>query len=577
MAMERPAANVGDDVRPAALGAGLVIELDRQQARAVLFSSVEGQGRFVAASTAPSTALPPIDDAAVAVKQALRDIELQTGLTLVGPDGVQLPAHDDMGVTYLAITGQPAPPVRLTILAVGASPVADALHAAARRAIAVVDVLGAGVRSVEGVLSGALLEQQLRAFRPDAVVLVEGTAVDAEWSTATGTLAALVNDGALQQIIIVAREQHQHVAAQVFGEHADLRGIDPSEFATAEIAAALEVELNTLYEARIDARGALGSSSPAPFVSLIRAGDLVTRFAARRRGQTVVSVAAGDGAVIHRAAPDGGETTVRPDLDVTHNIRGALALDPRLIANWLPFAMSAEDITHWILNRGLRPFSVVESPRDVVIESAVLTACLRDAWAGGPDAPADLIIGGRPVSAWRSAALGVFALLNAVQPRPASGLLDVILDRDGLLPAAGAIGEQSPALAADAVELDLLHPTASVVVVAGAGSEGDLAVRGQLRRAGGETVRFTVPYGSLHHLPLAPGHEATLTLSCEPRFTIGGHASADEVTFGDTTPLRGSELGIVIDARGRPLQPANDPTLQATRVATWLEDLGVRV
>jgi hypothetical protein len=577
--MEQSGVGTSSDVRPAALGSGLVIELDRHQARAVLFGSVEGQGRFIASSTTASTTLPPIDDASVGVKQAIRDIEEQTGQALLGADGVQLPPSEDIGVNYLATTGQPAPPVRLTVLATGASSVATALIAAARRAISVVDVVGAEVRSAEGNLTGAALEQRVRDFRPDSVVLAEGQSAEAEWTTAAGTLAALVHEGVLSQIIIVAREHFQQIAAQVFGEHADLRGIDPSEFSTAEIAAALESELNAIYEARLDARATVQSSVPSRFVSLVRAGDLVTRFVARRRNVSVVSVSAGDGTVVHRASMDAGETAVRPEFDLAHNIRGALALDPRAIAQWLPFTMSNEDITHWVLNRALRPFSVAASPRDEVIESALLTAYVRQLGDAGASAAAeiDMLIGGRPTGGWRSPGLAVFALLNAFQPAPATGLVEVVLDSDGLLPAAGALGEQSPALAADAVELDLLRPAATVIVVTGSGSEGDLAVRGQLRHGDGDAVRFTVPYGSIHHMPLPDGQHATLTLSCEPRFSIGAHPSTDEMVFGRATPLLGSEVGLIIDARGRPLPAVSDPTLQAARVATWLEDLGVRI
>ena len=575
--MEQSGADTGGDVRPAALGSGLVIELDRHQARAVLFASVEGQGRFIASAVTASTALPPIDDASVGVKQAIRDIEEQTGQSLMGADGVQLPPSEDIGVNYLATTGQPAPPVRLTVLATGASPVATALVAAARRAISVVDVVGAEVRTAEGNLTAAALEQRVRDFRPDSVVLAEGESAEAEWSTAAGTLAALVQEGMLSQIIIVAREHFQQIAAQVFGEHADLRGIDPSEFSTPEIAAALETELNTLYEGRLDARSTIASTVPARFVSLVRAGDLVTRFVARRRNISVVSVSAGDGTLVHRATAETGDTIVRSEFDLTHNVRGALRLDPRAIAHWLPFTLSTEDITHWVLNRALRPFSVAGSPRDAAIESALLTAFVREMGGADADAAVNLIIGGRPTGGWRSPGLAVFALLNAVQPAPQSGLVEVVLDVDGLLPAAGALGEQSPALAADAVELDLLRPTATVIVVTGSGSEGDLAVRGQLRHGDGEAVRFTVPYGSIHQLPLPDDQQATLTLSCEPRFNIGAHPSADEVVFGSTTPLLGSELGLIIDARGRPLSAVSDPTLQAARVASWLEDLGFRV
>jgi hypothetical protein len=281
--------------------------------------------------------------------------------------------------------------------------------------------------------------------------------------------------------------------------------------------------------------------------------------------------------VVHRAAGESGETLVRPEFDLAHNIRSALALDARAVAQWLPFTLSNEDIAHWILNRALRPFSVAASTRDALIESALLTAYLRDSGGMEADANVDLIIGGRPTGGWRSAGLAVFALLNTIQPTPASGVVEVVLDADGLLPAAGALGEQSPALAADAVELDLLQPTATVIMVTGTGSEGDLAVRGQLRAGDGEAVRFTVPYGSIHRLPTPEGQQVTLTLSCEPRFSIGAHPSSDEVIFGRDTPLRGSEVGIIIDARGHPLAAVTDPSLQAARISTWREDLGVRV
>src|SRR2546423_7093447 len=86
-AMEGPHAESADEVRPAALGTGLVVELDHRVARAILFASVEGQGRLVASTSVPATTLPPIGDPSIAVKQALREIEEQTGFTLLGSDG----------------------------------------------------------------------------------------------------------------------------------------------------------------------------------------------------------------------------------------------------------------------------------------------------------------------------------------------------------------------------------------------------------------------------------------------------------------------------------------------------------
>jgi hypothetical protein len=578
--MDTPAAGMNADVRPAALGTGLVVELDRQMVRAVLFASVEGQGRFITAHALPSTALPPIDDATVAVKHALRAIEEQTGFALLGPNGVQSPVVDHVGVDFFAVTGHPATPLRLTIVALGDSPVVAPIVAAARRSVAIADLPGARIRTSDGVISGALFERHLRAIRPDTVVLIEGSSTEAEWSSAVGTLVSLVHDETVPQIIIIAREEYQNDAAQRFGEQADLRGIDPSAFSSADIANALETELHAAYEARFDPRASVASDRRPHFAGLVRAGDLVTRFLARRRNQTIVALACGDGTTLHIAAPDGGDAVLRADLDVATNVRAALDLDPDLIARRLPFSVTHEDIAHWVLNRALRPFTVASTPRDVAMEAAVVTALLGAAWDEQMSAyqgRVDTIVAGRPFSNWGAPALALLSIIDIVQPMPDSGLVEIVFDSDGILPAAGAIGEQSPALAADAVELDLMHPAAHVVVVNGTGSEGDLALRGQLQLDNGEVVRFTVPFGSIHRLVVPEGRTASLLLSCEPRFTIGRQPSTDDVVFGRATPLAGSPLGIIIDARGRPLPAAGDTTLRTARMASWLEDLGYKV
>lgn len=579
-AMESPEVDSGNDVRPAALGSGLVVELDRQYVRAVYLGSVEGHGRLIASATSRSTALPPIDDASVAVRKVVRDIEEQLGLELYGGEGIETPSRDDVGVDYVAVTGQPVAPTRLAIVPLGESQVSRALVEAAGRSIAIVELVGPEVRTGDGVISGALFEQHLRAFRPDTVVLVEGSNAIVEWSTVIGTLAGLAAEGAAGQIIIIASEHYQHQAAQMFGEDADLRGIDPAEFPAAEIAAALEAELHALYEARLDPRSTVATHGELRYVSQVRASDLVTRFLARRRQQSVVTVASGDGTTLHWASGSSSEARARPDIDVFTHVRGALALDPDQITRWLPFVLANEDLAHWVLNRALRPFSLAEAPRDVAIESAIITAPLRDLWASfqaSRDAQVDVIVAGRPWAQWPDPTLAVFSLLNIFQPNPAGGLVEIVLDVDGIVPAAGAIGEQNPALAADAVENDLMVPTASVIVVRGSGSDGDLAVRGQLRLAHDEPLRFSVPFGALHHIPLPPGKEATLSLTAEPRFSIGDHRSGEEIVFGRATPLRGSDVGIIIDARGRPLQLPGDTASRASRVASWLEDLGTRI
>ena len=558
------------------LGSGLVIDIDRHSVRAVLFDTVGGHGRFVTASECASTVLPPIADPSTAIRQVIRSVEQDTGMTLLGDHGVQSPRQGQAGVDFIALTGQPAPPVKLAFVPIGNAALTTTLVAAARRTISIVNIFDRAVRTDDGTLSGTMLESSIRAFQPDAVVILDGDNTQSEWATAVGTLSSLSAEGAISQIIIVARDQYQQQAAQTMGEDADLRGIDPSEFSPADIAAAIELELHSLYDARVDARSMVASGQPLTVVGRARAGDLVTQFLARRRDQTVTVVSVGDGTVIHSASPDSSLIGIRPDVDAHANIRSALRRDARHFLRWLPFSMSEEEITHWILNRALRPSTVSDTPRDRLIESAVVIEALRLVWddlAPAEHRHHDLIVGGALFASWDSPGLALLALLNALEPQPAGGVVEVALDLDGLFHAAGAIGELSPALAADVVERDLLLPLASVIVVNGEAREGDLAVRGTIESERGGSRQFSVPAGSIHQLGLGADESAILTINCEPLASVGNSAPGDEVVLGQNTRLRGGDLGIVIDARGRPLGPSIDASLQAARMSNWLSDL----
>ncbi len=140
--------------------------------------------------------------------------------------------------------------------------------------------------------------------------------------------------------------------------------------------------------------------------------------------------------------------------------------------------------------------------------------------------------------------------------------------------AAGAMGDLSPALAADVVERDLLMPLASVVVVKTSGAEGDLAVRGEIAYESGQSQPFSVPAGSVHRLDLAGDEAAVLTLNCEPGAAVGGSERGATVVLGEQSRLRGGTLGLVIDARTRVDAGAGDAQNQAARVSGWLNDLG---
>ena len=80
-----------------------------------------------------------------------------------------------------------------------------------------------------------------------------------------------------------------------------------------------------------------------------------------------------------------------------------------------------------------------------------------------------------------------------------------------------------------------------------------------------------VPYGSLAVVPLLPGERAALTLRPEQGLDIGaGAGKAATPQF----EIEGGAVGIVVDARGRPLELPTDVDRRQARLLDWFQSTG---
>ncbi|MEZ4521032.1 MAG: hypothetical protein R3A46_05240 [Thermomicrobiales bacterium] len=555
-------------------GASLVIDVDAHIVRGVLFDSVEGQSRFIASAQVPSTLGPPISDLTVAVREVISILEEQTGMDLDA-------GENDSALGPYAITGFPIRPLSVAIVPTGQQALTPILAVTGRATASIVHILTDNVRTEDGVLSSTLLESRIRGIRPDIVVLLEGDRAQSEWASAVGTFGNLMPDGIPDQLIVLASEEFQQYLIQALGDGANLTGLDPSQYEAHEVASALEAELTDLYEQRVGAEPRMGVSRDLKYVSRLRAGDLATRFTARRLERSVVSVDVSSGTAINWSTMHAGGSLARPDLDVHANIRALFGIPAGVLRSSIPLDMSQDDLGNWILNRALRPRVKSALRRDQLIESGLLTHVVSSAWRdleGVVSDQIDIIIAGEGFCFEYDPALGVMALINGLQPAPLNGVVQVLLDPDGLLWSAGAIGDLSPAVAADVIENDVLAPAATVVVVEGTGTEGQPAVSGKLTYEDGETIEFSVNYGSMRRLSLGEGDQATLILTCEPGFAVGGSNPGEQIQIGPDDGLRGGEVGVIIDARGRPVF-ADRETLAAGQedVRRWYLDLGIEL
>ncbi|HNB54807.1 MAG TPA: hypothetical protein PK530_22860, partial [Anaerolineales bacterium] len=86
----------------------------------------------------------------------------------------------------------------------------------------------------------------------------------------------------------------------------------------------------------------------------------------------------------------------------------------------------------------------------------------------------------------------------------------------------------------------------------------------------GEEEKMEIVQGSLQKIPVPPGEDVKLTLQPLNRADIGmGRPGVG----GGVNVKRVGELGIVIDARGRPLRLPNDPAERQSLFRQWLKVL----
>jgi len=347
-------------------------------------------------------------------------------------------------------------------------------------------------------------------------------------------------------------------------------------------------EMDTLYRerkvARIPGFGGLSAWSSVAVLPTTRAFGYLIQYLARQYALNVVGVDIGGATVTVASVIDGHFTSVsRNDLGLSHNVtRVSTEAGFENILRWLPFDMEVTEAHNIIANKQLRPTTVPQTRRDLLLEQAIAREALRltlveaqQSWAGRPSAPypglfpfSDLIVGGGGVLAHASHyGQAALILLDALQP---IGVSNLALDVTSMSAPLGVTATIEPLAAAQVVERDGFLSLGTVVAPVGTAREGEIALQLKITYEDGRALEMEVPYGSLEVLPLSAGHKATLELRPTRKFDIGLGAKGK----GATTELEGGAVGVIIDARGRPLTLPATRGEQQAKIQEWLWGVG---
>lgn len=575
----------------------------------------DGQYRLVVRGEAPTTVEAPFDDVTVGVVNAVREVEELSGKTIVGPDGGKpiAPAQDEKtGVDLYLSTSSAGGGLQMTVTGVVKEMSAESAQRAALGAGAIIiDVIAVndGRKEYERV-------ERLRQLRPDMILMSGGTD--------GGTVDHLVEMGemlvsadpkprlgiGLQLPVIYAGNKDAFPPVnELIGDRVALRQVDnlrptmERENLGPAREAIHELFLEHVMQ-QAPGYGKLSSWTSTGIMSTPNAVGKIMQTIAEQRGIDVLGVDIG-GATTDVFSVFGGvfNRTVSANLGMSYSICNVLTeAKVENIKRWLPFHVSDADLRNQLRNKMIRPTTIPQRMQDLQIEQAVSREALRLAFEhhkslargltgvqqkrtigealtqGGTgqtlvDMMAlNMIVGsGGVLSHAPRREQSALMMMDAYQPE---GFTLLTVDSIFMMPQLGILSTVHPEAATQVFERDCLIYLGTCIAPVGLAKPGEPCVEITFQ---GKTE--TIPFGSIRVLPLGfksgsdgEPEEAEIVVKPERNFDVGD-GKGREIR----RTVQGGVAGVIIDARGRPLQVPTEDAARVAKLSEWLTAMDIPI
>ena len=566
--------------------------------KVALLGIVEGHYRLLARAQAPTTIAPPVADVTVGMRHALQTIERITGRVLLQDGAIVVPQRDDgAGADGVALATSVGGPLQVLATGPGRDALAGLLHRAIGGLFVQLDALPPAPRIETSPAEWQQIVTQIRGLHPHAVLIIgspfgaahsQGTIEEAAGAVAMwlDTLREPMSatDTSAQQTLPVIFSGSANDAATVstvlYGHAAT---VQPVEALSPSTLTPLSRAVSALYESSVlrdlPAFGHLRALATTPPAATITALAGMVRYLAQHFQTNVVGVDPGASSTALVGATAQGEflPASHPHAGVGPGAGYILrAAGIQNVLRWMSRIVSEDELREYALTRMLRPHALPASVQELEFEHALAREAIQLALRAPGSRlsgmhPIDVLLGtGGVLANVPDPAMAALLLLDALQPR---GITSLVLDTAHLSNMVGSVAALDQAAAADIAAGDAVTlQLGTAISTTGAAAEGEPAVRVVLEFADGRRHIEDVAPGTLARLPLLPGERAMLGLYPAPAVDVGlgpgQHARASE-------PVEGGAVGLIVDARGRPLILPATPAERAERMTQWRRALGL--
>jgi hypothetical protein len=569
----------------------LAIEIGTISTRVILFDVVEGRYRFLGQGSVPTTLGAPNHDVSMGVKAALDDLHDITGRVLFNNEGqLVIPSEPSgIGVDACVATVSVGPPLKVVAIGLLEDVSAESAKNLASTTYArVVETMSLNDQRDTVERLDTILEAH-----PDLIIVAGGIEGGASKSVislleAVGLACYLIPKEQRPEILYAGNSAlanevqssigglvNLHIAPNVRPSY-ESEQLTPSQPALAQIFRLVRSrQIRGIQEIDLWTGNHLLPAATA-FGRTIR--YISKEYTNTRKG--VLGIDIGASATTVASAFSGDlRLSIHPDLGLGENL-------PRIldqcsvgdIVRWIPVDVSEKYVQDYIHNKALYPTSLPITAEELAIEQAIacqamLLAVRQAIKSYPPDVPGSLpgllpwfepiIVSGSVLTKAPLRNQVLMMVLNGLQP---TGVTTIALDRNNLAASLGATASVTPLLTIQSLDAANFVNLCTVISPVGNAQVGTPILRVRMTGENGGESEQEINQGSLVVIKLPMGQTGTLHLTPLHKFDVG----MDGFGRGGTVKVSGGQMGVVIDARGRPLRMLAEPSRRREALNKWL-------
>lgn len=603
-----------DELKSMKIRSVLATDCGSTTTKAILIELRGEEYRLVVRGEAPTTVEAPFEDVTRGVLNAVMEVEELAGRKILDGERIITPQRSEHeGVDIYVSTSSAGGGLQMMVTGVVKTMTGESAERAALGAGAIVmDIIA----SNDGRLPHEKIKR-IRALRPDMILLsggIDGGAIShvvelAEIIAAADPKARL-GAGYNMPVIYAGNKEARDLIKERLADKTALMVTD-------NIRPTMEREnlmparhaIHDLFMEHVMAHApgykTLMTWTPIPIMPTPGAvGSIIHTIAKREKIQVIGVDIGGATTDVFSVFQEVFNRTVSANLGMSYSVSNVLAESG--IANvmrWVPFGMEEGDIRNRIKNKMIRPTTIPQTLRELMIEQALAREALRLAFeqhkslavglkgvqqertisdtfeqkATGAtliDLMAlDLLVGsGGALSHAPRRVQSAMMMLDAFLPE---GVTQLAVDSIFMMPQLGVLAEvdneSAKKAATDVFVKDCLIHLGTAVAAVGIGKEGARCMRIALELPGGRKESFDLPFGKIKRVELGVDEEAQATIEPAGGFDVGaGRGKALH------RRLTGGVVGLIFDARGRqPFILPEDPQLRVAKLSEWAEAMGL--